>query len=251
MTMNKFEFTTEQLVDRWEDHRDIQNLMGKFAYHFMLKKEKDIFDTFWSSAEDVSLAVNSGYYLGAQSIRKYYDAFHQETLMRTKLIQKAFPAELGDKDLDEIYGVGCMDHHPVATHLIEIAADGATAKGLWYCLACFDRLTSAGPLAYWVWTVYAVDYIREGDSWKIWHMQDLEDVRCPIGDKWAGAPVVRPVMEEFKAMDEVEWPKPDVEVQLREYYHTDRRLAPLPRMPEPYETFADTFSYGYCGKECV
>lgn len=246
----RFDFTTEELMDRWEDQRDIQNLMGKYSYHYLLKKEKDIFDTFWShDAEDLSLAVNDGYFLGAESIRGYYDAFHRETLLRTKVMQQVFPEELGGKDLGSIYGVGCMDYHPMTTHVIEIAADGKTAKGMWYCQASFDRVTSAGPLAYWVWATYSVDFIREHGEWKIWHMINVEDVRCPHGDKWAETPKQRPVMEEFREMDELTWPEPDVKMPVREYYHTDRKLTPLPRVPEPYGTFADTFSYGYVGKE--
>lgn len=36
-----------------------------------------------------------------------------------------------------------------------------------------------------------------------------------------------------------------MKVTLREYYSPNRPMAKLPRLPEPYPTFADTFSYGY------
>ena len=37
----------EDMVSRWEDRREIQNLMGRYTYALLLKQEKDIYDTFW------------------------------------------------------------------------------------------------------------------------------------------------------------------------------------------------------------
>ena len=34
---------------------------------------------------------------------------------------------------------------------------------------------------------------------------------------------------------------------LRERYHAARSFAPAPRLPEPYQTFSETFSYGWEG----
>lgn len=40
--------TSEQMVGIWEDQRELKNLMGKICYTFLLKKEKEMTDSFWS-----------------------------------------------------------------------------------------------------------------------------------------------------------------------------------------------------------
>ena len=40
-------FTTEQLVDRWEARRRIQNIMGIFSQHILLKIDRDLFADLW------------------------------------------------------------------------------------------------------------------------------------------------------------------------------------------------------------
>ena len=42
-------FTTEQLTQRWEDQRALKNLMGKYANCVILNREQDIFDLFWTA----------------------------------------------------------------------------------------------------------------------------------------------------------------------------------------------------------
>ena len=45
--MKRTNMPLEALVTRWEDRREIQNLMGRYTYALLLKQEKDIFDTYW------------------------------------------------------------------------------------------------------------------------------------------------------------------------------------------------------------
>ena len=44
--MKRTNMPLEALVTRWEDRREIQNLMGRYTYALLLKQEKDIFDTY-------------------------------------------------------------------------------------------------------------------------------------------------------------------------------------------------------------
>lgn len=61
--MNKANLTLEELVCRWEDRREIQNIMGRYTYDLLMKREKDIFATYWcQQAPDPCLGVNEGYY---------------------------------------------------------------------------------------------------------------------------------------------------------------------------------------------
>lgn len=239
-------WSTEQLVDRWEDRRTIQNMMSKYTYHFLLKKEKDIFDTFWSNtALNPSLGLNNGYYLGQESIRDYYDALHKKTLLTTRLLKEKFPEKLKEKSDEELYGVGVIQFKPLDTSVIEIAGDGRTAKGMWYCRGSYADLMAGGPLSFWTFGCYAVDFVKEGESWKIWHMLYLEDINHPCGTSWADKPEEYPEVPEFTEMKDFVMPKPNVPCVLRELYHTERAFSPLPCAPEPYARFTETFSYGY------
>lgn len=239
-------WSTEQMIDRWEDRRTIQNLMSKYTYHFLLKKEKDIFNTFWSkTAHEPSLGLNNGYYLGQEAIEGYYDALHRKTLLTTRLLKEKFPEKLGEKSDEELYGVGVICFKPLDTSVIEIAGDGLTAKGMWYCRGSCADLTPGGPLSYWTFGCYAVDFVKEGEEWKIWHMLYLEDINHPCGASWANKPWEYPEAEEFAEMKAFAMPEPNVPRTLREYYHTERPFSKLPDAPEPYTHFGETFSYGY------
>ena len=42
-------FTSEQLLSRWEDQREIKNLMGRMSQDYTLKKEGGMFAAYWST----------------------------------------------------------------------------------------------------------------------------------------------------------------------------------------------------------
>ena len=53
-----------------------------------------------------------------------------------------------------------------------------------------------------------------------------------------------PEVSAYADMAGFRMPEPTVPVTLMENYYTDRPFTKSPRVPEPYETFAETFSYG-------
>lgn len=245
--MSKRQFTAEELLGRWEDNREIQNIMGKLSMHYALRREDKVFEEYWSSRDDICLGVNEGWYSGKAAVKGFYDALRERTLLTSKLIKEYFPKTLGDKTEEEVYGVGLMSYKPLDTAIVEIAGDGQTAKGIWYCRGSYDELTSAGPVAYWEWSYYAVDFVWEDGEWKIWHLLNVYDVNTPGGDNWGKGSEEWTKFDEieaFAAMKDFKMPEPNVKTTLREYYHVMRPFTPTPEPPEPYETFAETFSYG-------
>ena len=241
----KKQFSTEELVSRWEDRRAILNLMGIFSSHYLLKKEKDIVGSLWAEAADVCLATNDGYYCGQEAVAGYFEALHQKNLLTSRLIQAKYPKELGDKTPEEVYGVGIIDYKPLDTPVLELSRDGKTAKGLWYCRNSFNSLTEAGPMAYYSWGWVAADFLRENGAWKIWHLWMVDDIHVEAGNQYYEQKKERPVVPEFAEMQNFSMPAPTVQKKVRELYYTDRPHTPGPRLPEPYDTFAETFSYGY------
>lgn len=248
--MTQRTFTTEQLVDRWEDQRDVKNRMGIYVNYIILNDDAKVFDDLWSRREDVCYGDNGGYYVGADAVRGYYAAVHERNALVASLLQKKFPEELGGKTPEEIFGIGTFRDFPVADPVIEIAADGQTAKGLWYCWGSHAEVTQSGPSASWTWGYYAADFVREDDQWKIWHLEITNDVDARCGTSWGHPAEPMPALAEFAPLGEFRMPPYTVEKVVRAPYSATRPLTPSPRIPEPYETFADTFAYA-AGEEAA
>lgn len=241
--MNR-QYTSDQLLDRWEDLREIKNLMGRLSADYCVIQAAHAYERYWSRRDDVCLGRNNGWYDGAEAVKGYYDSLDAQIRYQSKVIAGIFPDALGGKSDEEIYGVGMLDYKPVDTPVVEIAGDGETAKGIWCIRGSHAQMTTSGPVGMWEWGWFAVDFIREGGEWKIWHMQYLDDILLPEGSKWYGEPTQFPARPEFAAIEDVKLAAPNRPERLRELYHIDRGFTPGPRVPEPYETFAETFSYG-------
>lgn len=243
--MNKATLSAEQLVGIWEERREIKNLMGRYAVSFLLKREKTMFETYWSHREDVSMGTNDGWYVGRSAIAGWFNAIDRATALKAKLLKEDFPDKLGDKDDASLYGIGDFDVKPLGTPVIELANDLKTAKGIWYSQGSKADVTESGPVSYWTFGVFAVDFVCEDGAWKIWHLQYLEDVKCLCGQSWAEPEKPFPEVAAYAALKDEKLPEPTVKETLWEYYSPSRPMAKLPRLPEPYETFKETFSYGY------
>ena len=241
-------YTTEQLVERWEAQRAIKNLMGKYANCVILNREQDIYGMFWSKSDTVSLTFNDGAYVGAEAVSAYYAACHDRNALVAKLMQTRFPEVLGGKSEEEIYGVGPFKVKPMACPVIEIAADGKTAKGLWYCQGAYNDVEICGPVAHWTWGYFAADFLLEEGAWKIWHLQYLNDVDCICGQSWAGEQTPYPDLPEFAPLADFVYPEYTVKKEFRTLYSSQRPVTLCPEIPQPYDTFANTFTYGV-GKE--
>lgn len=236
--------TTEQLVSRWEDRRFLKNLMGKYVVSFLLKRERTMFDDFWSRREDVCLGENEGWYLGPEGIRSFFQARDQHTCRVRDLLTRLFPEEARGKSEEELYGIGILEDRTISNCVLELAGDGETAKGMWCEFASVTDVTVKGPLSNWVMGYYAADFIREDGSWKLWHVTHLRQVDFPCSKNWSTGENPYPDLPEFAELAQEPLPAPTVAVELGRLYHAGRPFTRSPRIPEPYRTFSETFSYG-------
>jgi hypothetical protein len=234
----------EQLVVRWEDQRTLKNLMGKYVNSVLLNHETEIFGQFWSTRPDVCLGFNQGWHNGRGAVRAFYNAVHVRNTQVSQLLKARFPEQLGGIDQLELTGIGPFKVLPVACPLIEVAGDRETAKGLFFCHGAWSDVYTYGPRAHWTWGFYAADYTREQNEWRLWHLQWVNDVDSPAGQSWGKHVAELPDLPEFEALRDYPFPPPNVPMVLREAYHPKRPLTGAPRLPEPYQTFSDTFSYG-------
>ena len=240
-------FTVEDKTRRWEYHREIKNLMGRYMFSLLTLREAHIFNDFWAKAHaDICLGFNDGWYVGRESIEAYYRAWDESNQAADGKMKAMFPEKLGEgKEL--IYGAGPYNSKPVSTCVIEIAGDEKTAKGIWYSRGSKVLLTEAGTVSYWTWGMYAVDFVLEDGAWRLWHMMYLEDICVPGGQSW-GKPIQNyPAVASFENAAALyqDIPAPDVPERLWESYSPDRPFRKFPDFPKPYDSFEETFSYGY------
>ena len=238
------EFTPMELLERLEWRREIRNVMGRISHDYAIKQEAQVYDRYFSRREDVCLGLNNGYYKGAAAVKGYYDALGEEIRLSSALIAKMFPQELEGKTEDELYGVGMISYLPFESQVIEIADDGQTAKGIWNVRGSTSRLTAAGPVANWIFGWAAVDFVLEDGEWKILNLLLLYNVDHQCGVGFTEPEKVFEPVPEFAPMADFHLPEPNVPMTVMETFRPDRPRTRSPRCPEPYATFADTFSYG-------
>lgn len=239
-------YTTEQLVSRWEDHQEIVNLMGRRSFYDLWKMEDTVLETLWcKKAPDPVMIFNDGAYLGYEAINGYFKALHKLNVIRANLVKAQNPDKLGKKSDEELYGVGSCNIDNLTTPIVEIAADGRTAKGVWYSLMEETDYQNTGCTSYHCWGWIAADFIKEDAAWKLWHLIITEDFRCLPGQNWSheGNPA-KPVDPAFAAIGNFAFPKPNVEKTFYRHVSRVRPTQTLIRPPEPYDTFSNTFSYG-------
>lgn len=238
------EFTPMELLERLEWRREIRNVMGRISHDYAIKQEAQVYDRYFSRREDVCLGLNNGYYKGAAAVKGYYDALGEEIRLSSALIAKMFPRELEGKTEDELNGVGMISYLPFESQVIEIADDGRTAKGIWNVRGSTSRLTAAGPVANWIFGWAAVDFVLEDGEWKILNLLLLYNVDHQCGVGFTEPEKVFEPVPEFAPMADFHLPEPNVPMTVMETFRPDRPRTRSPRCPEPYATFADTFSYG-------
>lgn len=241
----KRSFNTEELVSRWEDVREIENLMGRRTFYTMLGQNDKVWNEYWCGKEqDPCLGFNHGYYKGYDAVNGWFQALHGYIKLQTELVQKAFPEKLAHKAEDEAFNVGNLICRNITTPLIELAADGQTAKGLWYLMGADIGIGPSGPESRHSWGRVGVDFIKENGVWKIWHLVFAEDLNCPTGSSWGVHEEPVPADPRFAVLADYQFPEPNVPAQVHERFHEKRPLTAFPPLPERYGTFAETFSYG-------
>ncbi len=222
------------MADVVEDTTAIANIMGAFTFLNCYKQHKRQFEN-WSHNEP-TITLNDGKYVGYEAVKAFFVDYHEaQTRWANETMRKLFPEELGDKSDEEIWAVGSNTVLNFTTPLIEVAFDGQTAKGMWYVYGSTTEVYSTGPKAAWNFGRCAVDFVKEDGVWKIWHMTMFTDIQCPVGGNWG--------KDKMYPHEGVEIPEPTVKEHYYTGYGEDFLSLVEPPLPEPYDTFANTFSY--------
>ena len=234
----------EQRIERFEDRREIKNVMGKYVTSCLLCREDSLVDTLFADRDDISLGLNNGYYVGREAVKGYFAAVAAGTAKKGKVLQEIFPEQLGALSDEELYGVGPFKAEPLNSFYYQEAEDLQTAKAIWMVEGSITDISEKGPITSWVWSYYAADFIKENGQMKLWHVLHVEETNCPNGTDWAMPENKFPELPEFAALKDLEIPAPNHPEKVWEHYSAARGPQGTPRLPEPYTTFAETFSYG-------
>ena len=215
--MYKKDYTDDELIRRVWDIEEIKKLVYRRGVYIANDWRARELDELWVSEPEhqktASFGKNIGWYVGMENIRAWYVKKH---------------------------GNGYLAFHPASTGLVELAGDGRTAKGLFYSIAQETEPNGDGTArALWMPEKIAVDFIREEDGWKIWHIVIANDLTNEAGGNYEKTPVYLDYATDPVA---VEFGTPTIPMITHDA--TFNWWDNYPPMPRPYETFADEISYG-------
>ena len=215
---------------RVEAAQACRNLMGKYSYFHTAMRNKD-YVKLWAERPDDLLVLPWGYYRGIEGVRACYLQDH------------------GDRSDPEIQNSpilkGGMMMHCMDTEVLEVAADGRTARGCWMSPgheSCFipdfekipgwrkgDPVPPAAPMVSsceWAWSKYQVDFIREDGVWKFWKMRLWPIYKTDFYVPWTEHPEMDEV--DFPFHNHTPLPKPNWAWDPEVFYPADEPEPPLP-----------------------
>jgi len=201
-------------IQRLDDIQEIQNLMGRYVFYQEAQVPGFPEDFYATKTPGVSGEVaHLGVYLGMDGIKR-----------------------LNPYNIKP----GSSYQHLLTTPVIEVAGDGKTAKGVW--ISCgqdtIPHKDTGTITAYWIWTKYGCDFIKEDGKWKLWHYHVYRVFRTPFDKSW---------VEEHELKTELPEKHPDTPDLPTTYdnpYSKEYIAQLVPKPPDPYETFSETFTYG-------
>jgi hypothetical protein len=201
----------EQELARLDAVRAVQNLMGRYTVNFSPKYMHRALDFYALDRPDVSVEIaDRGVYVGAEALRKLFGTQFAMSLNGNLLV------------------------HYLATPMIEVAADGGSARGVWRSPGIEAVVPAAGgkPVPLWSFGAYAVDFIRQNSSWKILHLHWFRTIKCSYEKAW-----VDDLSMAYTGR------LPDSPGLLPTTYHNpytpETIQQPVPPCPPPYESMTD------------
>jgi len=205
-------------VERLQAVHEIQNIASKYCHIHLPTTMRQSPELFALKQPDVSVEIAMwGKYIGADKVKKMYGGHGDEE-------RKPRP--------------GGFAEHQLTTPVIQVAADGKTAKGIWFSPGHETYEGEAAPepggklTAHWCFGKFGADFIKEDGQWKIWHYHFYDTFMCPYNKSWVETP--QPPLD---FVMEQPGSKPDSLPTSRSSYFPDQVRPAIPPYPEPFETW--------------
>jgi SnoaL-like protein len=235
----------ELTAGRAQDRGAVENVFNRYMHYHNAYQDERIIDELWVEP-------------GTPDIRSRYDDVGAYTTYESvTAYHRGRPQPVGKP----------LFHH-TSTPVVEVRADGWTAKGIWIAAGLESGLMdpevatgvppcvlSGGDVdgkpvwAHWVWCTYGVDFVKQDGEWRIWHFRCYEVARAPFDRDWDQLRRGRPGEPRLAAgllrrrRRPVFPPQVDEPVTTTDHhpYANDRIQTLDPEPPVPYTEFEDTF----------
>lgn len=241
----------EHELERVRAHGAIENAFSRYQYLHTAFRDDEIIDQLWVKKGTPGVSAqytNTGVYNTWESVMEYHRNRPSPT--------------------------GKLLTHRVSTPLIEVAADGQSAKAVFMVAgvesglsdpelaekapASFfekDMVNGKKVWAHWVQARYHIDFLKQDGEWHIWHFRCVELSRAPFGQNWiAFAATLEQNQNAGQFHNDILYFGDDGEVvfypehdgppkNIAYGYRTEHAMTLEPPLPEPYETASGTFEY--------
>lgn len=203
-------------IQRVWDMEECKKLAAKQMFYYANDDRKGMIEELWvrepENAKTASFGRNWGFYLGMDEIERYF------------------------VECDQTGETGFMANHPMSSCALNVARGGKTAYGLWYCLALEAAGQGEGKaVGYWISELIGMDFIREADSWRIWHMFQGTEMYIRAGRNAEDYPaILLPDAPVFELKKEFVEGKPTREFTA----YTEYQYRKFPPLPLPHETYS-------------
>jgi hypothetical protein len=229
---------------RVKDAQEIQNVFSMHEYYHAVGRHGDEIDAIWATKTPglaMEEAVLGGRYVGLEAVRAYYVDWFDEHFfgVMRQAMHEMYPDVDPGPETGPPFGVRIL--HTLTTPVIEVAEDRQTAKAIWISPGYIAAPVGNKLQALWHWDRYAIDFAREADGWKIWHLWVGKDFSTPYEHSWVDDYFAGPNIDLRKIPG---FPEPNApSVISYEGYNPFTHAQFVPQPPAPYRTFSETFSY--------
>ena len=238
-------------IERVRARGEIENVFNRYQHLHNAFRDTEIIEKLWVKEGTPGVSAqytNTGIYNTWDSVMEYH---RNRPTPTGKLLQ-----------------------HVSTTPVIEVAKDGMTAKGVWSVAgvesglsdpevakgapeAFFeDELVNGKKVwAHWIQVRYYLDFLKQDGEWRIWHIRVVEVSRAPFSRNWITfASILENNADAAKFHNDILYFGDDGEVvfypehdgppkNIAFGYRTGEAMTLEPELPEPYDSFEDTFEY--------
>ncbi len=250
-------FTAEELLLRTVAWQECSNLAGKHeAYHSALEHRAEL-ENAWVTEEPwtdtMSWTNNTQFMYGKEAVYDFYCGIETEKAQWLK--NAASSDEMGIIETTEDWeGAGLLWYHMLMSPVIEVAADGQTAVGLWQS---FGTVTQNNQ-AQWTCEDYTMVFAKQSNGeWRIWHLRTFVHFYTSVDNHWyeanmatQGASGEQPAgVGVMVSSDDIVEDMSQPGTYKGQFYvgYDMYRVPILATIPEPYDTWddiADSFAWG-------
>lgn len=238
------ELTLDERVRNAAASQEVENVKAQHAYYHGRADATSEWGKIWSRSEDCSWAHAFGRMRGFDQVWygsvTRYDAQAMENWLK---LYEIYP-EVGGKDPRPLLEASV---HTLVTDIIEVAADGKTARGSFITPGVIhSRLTSdQAKYCMILWERYGSDFICEDGEWKYLHEHVCPDIPGWLDrTNWAADEYQRLISPDAPPPMGGGAPPPVTDPgPLHSPYSLLHKPADTVPWPEPYETMDDDNTY--------